>query len=131
MANLIWPAILTLLTLVLLIGVAGNVARCRGRYGVAAPATTGHPLFERAYRVQMNTIEGTLLFLPALWLAAQWGGATLIAGAGALWLGARVLYAVSYMKDPAKRSLGFGLSMFAVGVLMVKAAIGIGIVLLG
>ena len=30
---------------------------------------TGHPEFERAVRVQMNTIEQFVIFLPLLWLA--------------------------------------------------------------
>ena len=40
--------------------------QARGRFGVAAPATTGHPVFERYFRVQMNTIEQLVLFLPGL-----------------------------------------------------------------
>ena len=31
------------------------------------------PAFERAYRVQMNTLESTVMFLPTLWLAANYG----------------------------------------------------------
>jgi len=126
----LWPAIITLLTLVLLIGVAMNVGRYRARYGVAAPATTGHPLFERAYRVQMNTLENAVLFLPALWLAAQWGKPLLVAACGLVWIGARIFYALSYLKDPAKRGPGFGLAFLAVSVLMVIAAKGIVLALL-
>ena len=48
------------------------VGRARGQYGIAAPATTGHPVFERYYRVQMNTVESLLVFLPGLWLAAKY-----------------------------------------------------------
>ncbi len=70
MSTLYWPSLITWLTLLLLIGVACHVAWARGKYKIAAPATTGDPGFERAYRVQMNTLENTLVFLPALWLAA-------------------------------------------------------------
>ncbi len=126
MASQIWPAALTLLTLALLIWVAAIVGHYRGRFGIAAPAVTGHPQFERAYRVQMNTIENTLLFLPALWLAAQWGPGTVIAVCGPLWLVGRVVYALAYLKDPATRSLGFGISTFATIVLMGSSALGLG-----
>jgi hypothetical protein len=39
--------------------------QARGRYGVKAPAVTGHPIFERWMRVQQNTIEQLVVFLPA------------------------------------------------------------------
>ena len=48
------------------------VAQARGKYGVQAPATTGHELFERVYRVQMNTLEMMVMFIPALWLASRY-----------------------------------------------------------
>ena len=64
------PALVTLLTILLLFGTTVMTGRARGKYGIKAPATSGHPLYERAYRVQMNTIENSVLFLPTLWLAA-------------------------------------------------------------
>lgn len=131
MAYPLWASIVTLLALVLQIWVAAIVGKYRVRYGVDAPATTGNPHFERAYRVQMNTIENTLVFLPALWLATRWGSPLLVPVAGVLWVGARVAYALAYLKDPAKRSLAFGASFFAIVVLMIDAAVGIARALLG
>jgi uncharacterized MAPEG superfamily protein len=121
----LWPAIITLLSLVVLIWVACIVGHYRKKCNVKAPAVTGDPLFERAYRVQMNTIESAIVFLPALWLAARWGSGYLIPVAGALWIAGRILYALAYLKDPAKRSLGFGISFFAIILLMIQAAIGL------
>jgi hypothetical protein len=34
-----------------------RVGILRGRHNIRAPAASGHPLFERAYRVQLNTLE--------------------------------------------------------------------------
>ena len=51
-------AILQLLVFGVFVGLA------RSRYGVKAPATTGHPMFERAYRVQMNTTELIVAWWP-------------------------------------------------------------------
>lgn len=107
------PALITALTLFLLFGVALNVGRARGKYRIEAPATTGHPKFELAYRVQMNTVESTIAFLPALWLFA-WYVSSFWAGVlGALWLAGRVWYAFAYCDDASKRSGGFGLSTLA------------------
>lgn len=88
-----------------------RVGQARQKYGVMAPAVTGHELFERAYRVQMNTLEVLVLFLPALWLAAQHWSPPLVAALGAVYLVGRGVYARSYVQDPASRGLGFVLSI--------------------
>ena len=49
---------------------AGLVGRARAQYGVRAPATTGHPQFERVYRVHQNTLEALIIFVPALFVFA-------------------------------------------------------------
>jgi uncharacterized MAPEG superfamily protein len=125
MAQQIWPAIITLLSLAVLIWTMFIVGHFRKKYNVKAPATTGDPMFDRAYRVQMNTIESAILFLPALWLAARWGSWYVIPVAGGLWIAGRILYALAYLKDPASRGLGFGASFIAIIALMVDCAIGL------
>ena len=87
------------------------VGRARHRYGVTAPAVTGHAVFERYFRVQMNTQEQLLLFLPAIWLFAQFISAHWAAALGAVYLAGRTLYFMSYVKDPASRSVGFLLTV--------------------
>ena len=62
----------------------------RGRYKIQAPAITGHPMFERAYRVQMNTLEQTVMFLPAFLLAVQFGRDDIACVLGGVWLLARI-----------------------------------------
>ena len=47
-----FPALVTVLALLLYIGVFVTAGRARGRYGIQAPAVTGAPEFERALRVQ-------------------------------------------------------------------------------
>ena len=118
-----WPALITLLTLVLLVGLAFEVGRARGRYGIRAPATTGHEQFERVYRVQMNTLENTVVFLPALWLAALYWKPGWAGACGAVWLVGRLWYALAYARDPKTRTGGFCLAAVACGVLGVSAAI--------
>jgi glutathione S-transferase len=120
-----WPALITLGVLVLLFVLAGNVGRLRGKYKIDAPRTTGEPEFERAFRAHMNTVENAVLVLPALWLFAAFVSEVWAAALGAVWLAARVWYALVYLKDPAKRGPPFGLAMFAVGVLALGAAAGV------
>jgi uncharacterized MAPEG superfamily protein len=120
------PALVTLLTVLLLFGTMWVVGHARGKYGIKAPATSGHPAFERAHRVQMNTLEQTIMFLPTLWLAANYGFGGLWAGiAGLIWLVGRVWYAAAYLKDPSKRGPGFGVSMLGWIALLVMACIGV------
>ena len=120
------PALVTLLAVLLLFGTGYAAGHARRKYAIKAPAVTGHPAFERAYRVQMNTIENTVMFLPTLWLAASSGFSSWAGIAGLVWLLGRAWYALAYLKDPTKRGPGFGLAMLAWSALLVMAAIGIG-----
>lgn len=119
-----WPSLITWLTLLLLIWVAIGVGRARARYGIRAPATSGHEQFERAFRVQMNTLENAIVFLPALWLAARWWSPVWAAACGAIWIAGRLWYASAYLRDPAARSGGYGLSFLGLMVLLLGTAWG-------
>jgi glutathione S-transferase len=120
-----WPALITLGVVVLLFVVSWNVGKARGKYKIKAPATTGDPAFERVFRVQMNTLENAVAFLPVLWLFAAFVSGIWSAALGAVWLAARVWYAVAYQKDSAKRGSPFGLSMLAFVALSLGAAWGV------
>ncbi|MDF1621843.1 MAG: MAPEG family protein [Pseudohongiella nitratireducens] len=87
------------------------VGKARGKYNVEAPAVSGHPEFERYYRVQMNTLEMLVFFLPSLYLFAEYVDAIIAAGLGLVYLVGRFLYQQSYVKDPKTRGLGFGLTI--------------------
>ena len=123
-------SLVTLLILVLMFATGLNVARARGRYGIKAPAVTGHEMFERAYRIQMNTLENSAILLPALWLYAGFIGDRGAAAMGLVWLAARVWYALAYQRDPAKRTGGFTLAFTAVAGLWLGALWGVTRVLL-
>lgn len=97
------------------------VGRARERYGVKAPAVSGHEGFERAYRVQMNTLELLVAFIPALYAAARYWPVSYVAAAGTVYIIGRVLYARAYVQNPAKRGLGFAVSILPVGGLILAA----------
>ena len=86
------------------------VGWARGQYGVKAPAISGHEVFERYFRVQQNTLELLIAFVPALWIAAQYWNPTWMAAIGAVFIIGRLLYLRGYVSDPKARSLGFFLS---------------------
>jgi glutathione S-transferase len=95
-----------------------QVGRGRLLYGVKAPASSGHPVFDRLYRVQMNTLEQLVLFLPAMFMfpllgePRGWPAAEIAAAAGVVWIIGRALYARSYVRDPLQRGAGFLLTFF-------------------
>ena len=119
-----WVEIVTLLALIELIVFGVLVSRARGAYGVAAPATTGNPIFERYYRVQANTIETLMVFLPALWIASRYWSPRYVALIGAVYLIARVLYLFNYVRDPKRRGAGYALSMLPAIVLIITGLVG-------
>ncbi|MBL8300985.1 MAG: MAPEG family protein [Rhodanobacteraceae bacterium] len=108
------PAVVVALTVLLLIVVMGLVGRARGRYGVKAPATTGHEDFERVFRAQMNTIESAVMFLPALWLGTTYGSPQIAGICGLIWVLTRFWYAFAYAQAAGKRAMPFLLSSLAI-----------------
>lgn len=97
----------------------------RGKHKVKAPAVTGHPAFERAYRVQMNTLEQTLMFLPAFLLAVQFGRDDIACILGAIWLLARIGYMVTYLRNPGSRGPAFMIALLALLGLLLQSGWGI------
>lgn len=116
--------LVAVLALVQLFAFGMLVGQARGKYGVKAPAITGAEPFERMYRVQMNTVELIVLFLPALYICSRYWPAWAVAGLGAVYLFGRVLYWRAYTESPAKRGLGFVLSSAPILILMLGALAG-------
>jgi hypothetical protein len=124
------PAVVTLLTLLLMFFTVWMVGRARERYGIKAPSISGDPAFERAWRVQMNTLENAVMFIPALWLASQYVDPLWAGIAGMVWLAGRVWYALAYVRDASRRGPGYIVSMLAWAVLMLMTAGGIGMAIM-
>jgi glutathione S-transferase len=123
--NYIFTAAATLLALLLYLGLTTVVGQARGKYGIKAPAIIGHENFERAHRVQMNTVEQMVFFLPALWLCALLLSDKGAAVGGLIWVIGRGIYAVAYLDNPAKRGPGMIISMLAQTGLFLGAVYGI------
>jgi glutathione S-transferase len=115
-------ALVTLLALLMFMWTTVRVGMARKKFGVAAPATTGHPDFERHFRVQANTVEGLIVFLPALWLFAIFSQRDFLAAAiGLVWIVGRIVYALGYAKAPEQREIGFMIQALAQVVLLLGA----------
>jgi len=95
-----------------------RVGAARGKYQVPAPATSGHEVFERYFRVQMNTLEQLVVFVPSILLFGTYIHAVWAAGIGVVYLIGRFLYYFGYVADPKKRALGFALTFLPTMVLL-------------
>jgi uncharacterized membrane protein YecN with MAPEG domain len=119
------PLLATAVALFVYVSTVVACGQARSRHGIKAPAITGHPDFERALRIQQNTVEQLVLFLPSLFLYSHtvsplWGGVL-----GLVWSAGRVLYALGYRSDPGKRGPGFMLSGVATLFLLLGGTVGL------
>jgi glutathione S-transferase len=101
------------------------VGQARGRYGVQAPAVTGHDIFERYYRVQMNTLELLVPLIPAMHLAARYWSPLWVAAAGGVFIVGRFVYLRAYVSDPKTRALGYALSALPLLALLIAVLVGV------
>ncbi|HMD75418.1 MAG TPA: MAPEG family protein [Steroidobacteraceae bacterium] len=116
--------IVTILAVLQFIVFGFKVGSARERFGVKAPATAGNETFERYFRVQQNTLEQLVAFLPGIYLFGHYWNPLWAAGLGVVYLIGREMYSMGYVKDPAKRGAGFGVSALPVVVLLGGALIG-------
>jgi len=105
-----YVAIVTVVALLQFFWFGWQVGVARGKYNIPAPAITGNDMFERHFRVQMNTQEQLLVFLPALWIFASFISPLWAAVLGAIFIIGRGVYATTYVRDPKSRSIGFALT---------------------
>jgi glutathione S-transferase len=107
------------------------VGRARGKFNVPAPATTGHPEFERTFRVHQNTLEQLIIFVPSMWVFATFVSQPIACLLGLAFLVGRALYFRGYVAEAAKRGTGFAISALANLALLLGALIGAGLKALG
>jgi glutathione S-transferase len=112
-------AILQYVVLGMMVGIA------RARFQVHAPATTGHPTFERLFRVHQNTLEMLIAFIPCVWLYGLWISQTWATALGLIFIAARILYAIQYVRNPRTREIGAALSFLVVMILVVGNLYGV------
>jgi glutathione S-transferase len=120
-----WTSLLTALTLLLYLVITINVGRARAKYKVPPPRMTGGAGFEGALRVQQNTLEQLVFFLPVFWLFSFYVNPLWGALIGAIWLIGRITYAWGYYQAAEKRMIGFVISSISSVVLLLGSLVGI------
>ena len=116
--------IVTALALLQFIVFGFKVGRARGRYGVKAPAVVGNEIFERHFRVQQNTLEQLIVFLPGLYLFSHYFWPLAAAVLGVIYLIGREVYSASYVKNPSSREVGYGLTFLPTVLLVLGGLVG-------
>lgn len=121
----LFPSLITVISLIFYLVVTINVGRARIKYNIMPPQMSGDENFERVLRVQQNTLEQLILFLPSLWLfslliSPLWG-----AGIGIIWVIGRILFAWGYYQAAEKRRLGFALTSLTTLILLGGSLLGI------
>jgi uncharacterized membrane protein YecN with MAPEG domain len=125
LVTMLWIALVILLALLEYMVFGFLVGGARARYKVPAPAITGHPDFERTFRVHYNTLELLMVFIPSIWLFGMYLNPRWGAIIGVVFLIGRALYAVGYIRAAEKREIGALLSFGAVAVLLFGALFGV------
>ena len=95
-----------------------QVGKAREATGTPAPAMSGPPEFERAFRVHQNTIEQLIIFIPSLWMFANYVRPDIAAGLGLIFVIGRQIYRAAYIADPSKRTLGFATGALSMLILL-------------
>lgn len=117
-------AIVVVLSLLQYIYFGALVGRARVKYKIDAPAVSGDPVFERYYRVQMNTLESLVIFLPSIFIFASYISANIAAALGIVFIIGRQLYQRAYIKDPKTREVGFLLTILPSLILALGGLVG-------
>ena len=111
--------LIVMLALVEYLFFTGRVGAYRGKRKVDAPACTGDETFERAFRIQQNTMEQLVVFIPATYAFAYFVSVKWVWLPGALFLIGRFLYSSEYLSKPESRAPGMGMTLLANAVLVV------------
>ncbi|MBU2098582.1 MAG: MAPEG family protein [Gammaproteobacteria bacterium] len=117
-------AIVVLLSLVQYTIFGALVGKARMTYKVEAPAVSGDPVFERYYRVHMNTLESLVMFVPSIFIFAMYVREDVAAALGVIFIAGRQLYLRAYVKDPKSRGLGYMLTFLPSAILAIGGIVG-------
>lgn len=118
-------AIVTILALAQFILFSIQVGSLRGKHQVKAPAVNGHTEFERMFRIQQNTMEQLVVFLPALWIFGRFVNPLWGAGFGLVFIAGRFIYRAAYLKDPGARGPGFTISFLPTVIMLVWSLLAV------
>jgi uncharacterized membrane protein YecN with MAPEG domain len=96
-----------------------RVGASREKHGIKAPATFGDETWERKFRVQQNTLEQLIIFIPATYAFAYYLSTTWVLLPAAMFIIGRFLYSGEYISKPESRVPGMSLTLLANAILVV------------
>jgi len=102
-----------------------RVGIARGKYHIDAPKVTGDETWERLFRVQQNTLEQLVIFIPAMWLFSMYLSARWALLPGLVFIVGRQLYSYEYVNKPATRVPGMAMTLLANAALLIGAVIAV------
>ena len=105
----------------------GRTGFSRGKFEINAPKTVGDETWERIYRVQQNTMEQLVIFIPGMIIFSTYVSQTWVLLPGILFVIGRQIYSQMYINNPDKRAPGMVLSFFSNIALVLGGLIGLGI----
>ena len=117
--------LIVLLALFQYVWFTGRVGLARGKYGVNAPACDGDENFDRLFRVQQNTMEQLIVFIPATFIFAYYFSELWVLLPGLAFILGRFLYSAEYKKDPKSRTPGMVITLLANVVLVLGGFYGL------
>lgn len=120
-----YATLVVLLALLQYIWITARVGISRGKYNINAPACEGDESWERLFRVQQNTMEQLIVFVPASFAFAYYMNPFWVWLPGAVFIIGRFLYSSEYVKDPKTRTPGMVLTMLANVILVLGALFGL------
>jgi uncharacterized membrane protein YecN with MAPEG domain len=97
----------------------------RGKYGVNAPACTGDEAWERMFRVQQNTMEQLIVFVPGIYAFAHFVSVKWAWLPGGLFIVGRFLYSSEYITKPASRVPGMSMTLLANAIVVVGTIVAL------
>ena len=102
-----------------------RVGAKRTKHEVHAPKIAGDETWERLFRVQQNTMEQLIIFVPAMIVFSMYLSSKWVVVPGVLFIVARQMYSYEYINKPNSRVPGMALTLLANVVLLVGALIGL------
>jgi len=113
--------LIVLLALLQYVFFTARVGLARGKYNVNAPACEGDEAWNRLFRIQQNTLEQLIVFVPATYAFAYYLSELWVLLPGLVFIIGRFLYSAEYQKDPKTRTPGMALTLLANVVLVLGA----------
>lgn len=117
--------LIILIALVQYLYFTGKVGFSRGKYNVSAPKTVGDEVWERIFRVQQNTMEQLIVFIPGMLMFAHFVSELWVILPGVVFIVGRAVFSQRYVADPSSRGVGVVMSFFSNIALVLGAIIGL------